>query len=101
MVEHALDARAVVRVRHAAQLVAGRGRAPHGPHALEALAQPAQLALGARDDPQLVALAVECVERVDRGELDRRQPEVVARELRDRLERAGEVVAERAEQAAA
>ena len=78
----------------------GAGHA-HGTHALEALAQPPQLALGARDDPQLVALAVEGVERVDRGELDRGQREVVARELRDRLERADEVVAERAEQAAA
>ena len=100
VVEHALDARAVVRVRHAAELVAGRRGARHRAHALQPVAQPAQLALGARDDPQLVALAVECVQRVDRRELDGRQPEVVARELRDRLERPGEVVAQRAEQPA-
>ena len=72
----------------------------HGTDALEARAQAAQLALGARHDPQLVALAIEGVERVDGGELDGRQPEVVARELRNRLQRARQVVAEGAEQAA-
>ena len=94
---------AVVRVRHAprARRPGAAGRADRARRRAPSR-RAAQVALGAGDDQQLVALAVERVQRVDRRAAGwRGRPRSSRASCGMRLERAGEVVAQRAEQAAA